>query len=72
MTCHETHGSANPRQLTRADVRQLCLECHSTLPSGPIGSQPPSTHDMLSPRYRNCVQCHTAIHGSSKSPVLLK
>jgi len=72
MSCHESHGSSNPRQLTRSNTRQLCLECHSTMPSGPIGSQPPSTHDYQSPRYRDCVQCHTAIHGSSKSPALLK
>jgi len=30
-TCHEPHGSANPRMLNRAQVRFVCLECHSML-----------------------------------------
>ena len=72
MTCHEAHGSSNPRQLTRASVNQVCLECHSTLPMGNLGSQPPATHNLRSIRYQNCTVCHTAVHGSSRSPVLLK
>ena len=31
--CHEPHGSANPRMLTRHEVRFVCLECHSNLPA---------------------------------------
>ena len=27
-TCHEAHGSANPRMLVRREVRFVCLECH--------------------------------------------
>jgi len=72
MSCHEAHGSSNPRQLTRASVNQVCLECHSTLPMGTFGSQPPATHNLRSIRYQNCTVCHTAVHGSSRSPVLLK
>jgi DmsE family decaheme c-type cytochrome len=72
LTCHENHGSSNPKHLIRAKVSQLCLECHSTLSPGALGSQPPSFHDMYSPRYQNCVNCHTAIHGSNRSPRLLK
>ncbi len=72
MTCHEPHGSSNPRQLTRAHISQLCLECHATLPATTLGSQPPATHNLRSPRYRNCTVCHTAVHGSSRSPALLK
>jgi DmsE family decaheme c-type cytochrome len=72
MTCHEPHGSSNPKRLTRANVLQLCLECHSTLTAGLLGSQPPATHDLLSPRYRNCTVCHVAVHGSNRSPRLLK
>jgi DmsE family decaheme c-type cytochrome len=71
-SCHESHGSSNPRQLTRASISQLCLECHSTLPAGELGSQPPSSHNLRSPRYRDCTVCHTAVHGSSRSPLLLK
>jgi len=72
MSCHQPHGSSNPRQLIRARVDQLCLECHSTLNSATLGSQPPSFHNLLLPRYQNCTTCHTAIHGSNRSPALLK
>jgi DmsE family decaheme c-type cytochrome len=70
QTCHEPHGSANPRMLTRAEVRFVCLECHANLPQqtpGPaslIGVVPPAFHDLRSPRYRNCTICHQKIHGS--------
>jgi DmsE family decaheme c-type cytochrome len=71
-SCHEAHGSTNPKQLTRAHVSQLCLECHSTRPSGLLGSQPSAAHNLNSPRYAECTSCHVAIHGSSRSPLLLK
>ena len=38
QACHEPHGSANPRMLTRANVRFVCLECHANLPSAPVES----------------------------------
>lgn len=72
MTCHEPHGSSNPKRLVRARVDQLCLECHSTLTAGTMGSQPPSFHDLRSARYRECTTCHVAVHGSQTSPALLK
>lgn len=73
MSCHENHGSSNPMQLKRANVSQLCLECHSGQSSAvTFGSQPPAIHDMRSPRYRNCTTCHSAIHGSHTSPLLMK
>lgn len=74
LRCHETHGSSNPKQLVRARVDQLCLECHSAIPlgGGTLGSQPPSFHNLALPRYRNCTTCHVAIHGSNLSPQLLK
>jgi len=70
QTCHEPHGSANPKMLTRAEVRFVCLECHANLPqplpgtASVIGVVPPSFHDLRSPRYRNCTVCHQKIHGS--------
>jgi DmsE family decaheme c-type cytochrome len=70
-TCHEPHGSNNPKRLIRANVYQLCLECHSPT-SATLGAQPPSFHNLLTARYRNCTTCHTAIHGSNRSPQLLK
>jgi DmsE family decaheme c-type cytochrome len=72
LSCHEPHGSSNPMALTRARVDQLCLECHSTVEHTTLGSQPPSFHDMRSPRYQNCTTCHVMVHGSNTSPLLLK
>ncbi len=72
MSCHEPHGSNNDKMLTRAHVDQLCLECHTTLPAGLLGPQPPSLHDLRSPRYTNCTSCHVAIHGSNSSPMLYR
>jgi DmsE family decaheme c-type cytochrome len=71
-TCHEPHGSVNPKMLNRPAVDQLCLQCHSRVGGSFLGSQPPSFHDLRVPRYRNCTTCHTAIHGSNRSPLLLK
>jgi DmsE family decaheme c-type cytochrome len=71
-SCHEPHGSSNPMALKRSRVDQLCLECHSHIEGGTLGSQPPAFHDLFSPRYRNCTTCHVAIHGSNASPLLLK
>jgi DmsE family decaheme c-type cytochrome len=72
MSCHEPHGSNNSKMLTRARVDRLCLECHTTLPAGTLGPQPPSLHDLRSPRYTNCTVCHVAVHGSNSSPMLLR
>ncbi len=72
MSCHEPHGSNNSAMLIRARVDQLCLECHTTLPTGLLGPQPPSFHDLRTVRYQNCTVCHAAIHGSNSSPMLLK
>ena len=69
-TCHEPHGSANPRMLTRAQVRFVCLECHANLPgptpsaNGTLGSTPPALHDLRSPRFEQCTLCHQKVHGS--------
>ena len=72
MSCHEPHGSNNSKMLTRARADQLCLECHTAYPPGTLGSQPPSFHDLRSPRYTNCTVCHVAVHGSNSSPMLLR
>jgi len=72
LSCHEPHGSSNPKQLLRARIASLCLECHSTLTAATLGSQPPSFHNVLLPRYQNCTTCHVAVHGSNRSPSLLQ
>lgn len=71
-SCHRPHGSSYPHQLIRATVAQQCLECHSTLSSGTLGSQPPAVHNLQVARWQNCTVCHTAVHGSNRSPRLLK
>lgn len=70
--CHETHGSSNPKQLKRATVMQVCIECHSPIGTETLGSQPPSFHNLSQPRYQNCTTCHVAVHGSNRDPQLLK
>ena len=70
--CHEAHGSSNPRQLKRVNIQQLCLECHSAFTHDTLGSQPPSFHNITQARYQNCTTCHVAVHGSNRSPHLLK
>ena len=72
MACHEQHGSNNPKQLKRATVYQLCLECHSPMSGETLGAQPPAFHNLSLTRYQNCLGCHVAIHGSNRSPHLLK
>ncbi|HPR64971.1 MAG TPA: cytochrome c3 family protein [Thermoanaerobaculia bacterium] len=72
MSCHEAHGSTSPMALTRSRVDQLCLECHSPITAGTLGSMPPSIHELSNPRYRNCTVCHVAIHGSNTSPTLFR
>ena len=61
--CHTPHGSQNARLLKRAQVRFLCLECHSNLPGGAPGT--PSFHNVAQARYQNCTTCHVNIHGSN-------
>lgn len=77
-TCHEPHGSANPRMLTRAQVRFVCLECHANLPvatapaNGTLGTVPPAIHDLRSPRFQQCTLCHQKVHGSYVNRDFLK
>lgn len=78
MACHEPHGSANPRMLTRHQPRVVCLECHanaglvSAANGNRIGSVPPAFHDLRNPRFQNCVDCHVKIHGSNVNPGFLR
>ncbi len=74
--CHEPHGSANPRMLARAQVLNLCLECHSNIQSPPkattAGGVPPAIHDLRNPRFQNCTICHQKIHGSNANGAMLR
>ena len=50
-TCHEPHGSANPRMLTRPVVQQVCLECHANLPAAVNRRRP---RESCRPRFTIC------------------
>jgi len=68
--CHIPHGTSNPKLLTRSNVFQLCIECHTNahqlvLREGEGAPTPPGFHDLRQERIRNCTTCHTAIHGSN-------
>ena len=69
--CHTPHGSANPKLLKRAQVRQLCLECHTGI-SEELSPQAPSLHNQATVRYQQCTVCHSAIHGSNSSNRLFR
>jgi len=62
ISCHVPHGSSNPRLLTRPEVNQLCLECH-TFTTNSIVKAPPSFHNQLQ-QYQACTMCHVQVHGS--------
>src|ERR1039458_5842803 len=71
MACHQPHGSSNARMLTTQQERLVCQECHSNLPGttlaakGTLGTVPPAIHDLASPRFQNCTNCHQKVHGSN-------
>jgi DmsE family decaheme c-type cytochrome len=73
-TCHNPHGSTNPRLLARPAVFTLCLECHSDVmgfgtSGASIPSPTPGFHDLSNPSFQNCVTCHAKIHGSNADPL---
>jgi len=74
--CHYPHGSPNSRLLRRPVVFTMCLECHNGAPGfGRMGQGDPTPsefHNMRSPLFQNCTNCHSHIHGSNTSPFFLK
>lgn len=70
QSCHEPHGSTNPRLLQRPNPFTLCLECHSDIAGfGARGTSIPGpgrfSHNLTDPAVRECVVCHSRIHGSN-------
>lgn len=69
--CHRSHGAVNER-LLNAHGPALCQQCHSAAfhPSLPYGGDsvggdgtaPASARNVLG---KNCLNCHSAIHGSN-------
>lgn len=71
-TCHNTHGSANPKMLKRNQVRQLCLECHTEILQPDLAPGVPSFHRQDQARTQNCTVCHARIHGSNTHPAFFR
>lgn len=79
MSCHQPHGSVNPRMLKVNQVNVLCLQCHTptATPNTKSGeSNAPSTpaapvHDQTM-KFQACTLCHTAIHGSNADETFMK
>ncbi|MBV9303185.1 MAG: DmsE family decaheme c-type cytochrome [Acidobacteriaceae bacterium] len=69
--CHNPHGSANPHLLTRPQVNQICLECHSTILPTTVAVPMPTFHNQAT-QFSQCVLCHPAIHGSNTHPEFFK
>jgi len=61
-SCHNPHGSPNPKQLIQTTFNENCLSCH-TERRGPFLWEHP-------PVMENCLNCHEA-HGTN-NPQLLK
>jgi DmsE family decaheme c-type cytochrome len=61
-SCHNPHGSPNPKQLIQSTTNENCLSCH-TERRGPFLWEHP-------PVVENCASCHEA-HGTN-NPQLLK
>jgi DmsE family decaheme c-type cytochrome len=71
QACHQPHGSVNTKLLRRAEVKNVCFECHSP-GTNVLTSQPVAYHDLRSPRFRECTVCHREIHGSNSSREFLR
>jgi DmsE family decaheme c-type cytochrome len=68
--CHTPHGGPNAKLLNRANVNAICTQCHSSSTNAttlaPGGSAPGQGAQRQA-----CTSCHTDIHGSNVSPVLI-
>ena len=75
-TCHQPHGSMNPKLLRRPVIFTVCLECHNG--AGNFGRQgdgiptQSASHNMAEPRFQNCTTCHVRIHGSNSDRLFLR
>ncbi len=65
VACHSPHGSPNRHMLAHQNVAELCYTCHVEVPG----------FHLFGGRFSldtQCVNCHSAIHGSNFSPVFFK
>ena len=54
-TCHQPHGSSNPKMLARATVQQVCLECP---PTGVTSDRSRRRSTTIAAALPNCTTCH--------------
>jgi predicted CXXCH cytochrome family protein len=74
-SCHNPHGSINPKMLTIRDSN-LCLRCHAQVQGPAVGAGHifiGNVDHTTFTRYGACwtAGCHSAIHGSNTQPFLL-
>jgi predicted CXXCH cytochrome family protein len=69
VTCHNPHGSVNPKLLTVRDSN-LCLRCHAQVGNAPGTLYIGNVDHTGYVRYGTCWTsgCHSAIHGSNTQP----
>jgi DmsE family decaheme c-type cytochrome len=64
-TCHDPHGAPNRKLLSVAQPMQ-CLQCHSIAGNRhALGAAVDTTTRISGAVLRDCVACHSAVHGSS-------
>ncbi|MGC2638905.1 MAG: cytochrome c3 family protein [Acidobacteriaceae bacterium] len=68
VSCHAAHGSANADMLTKTDTSAICAQCH--LPAHAKGG--PGAAAGQAGQATACTSCHTEIHGSNTSEVLIR
>jgi len=70
-TCHQPHGSINPKMLVERD-NNLCLKCHAQrqVASGEIYIGRERHTDFIARGGCWSADCHTAVHGSNINPHL--
>jgi DmsE family decaheme c-type cytochrome len=59
LSCHVAHNNSHPKLLPARRIRDNCLPCHADLPA--FHDQGPGSV------FRNCLDCHTQIHGSNRN-----
>jgi DmsE family decaheme c-type cytochrome len=60
-SCHNPHGSPNPKQLLKSTTNEVCWSCHTERRGPFLWEHPPVAE--------NCMNCHEA-HGSSNAQLL--
>jgi DmsE family decaheme c-type cytochrome len=62
LSCHSPHGSPNRHLLHFQRIADLCYSCHAQLPGFHLNFTPD----------RDCLSCHSRIHGSNVDPDFLQ